>query len=65
MVVIRTLVALAVTAAVSMASPFQGLAKFTIPGPLAMNFGNKVVPQDNDVTRKSRRNPLLFLLVTK
>ncbi|KAK3398990.1 hypothetical protein B0T20DRAFT_352144 [Sordaria brevicollis] len=50
MVVLRTLAALAVTAAVSVANPLHASAKFSIPGPLAMNFGNKVVPQDTDVT---------------
>lgn len=59
MVVLRTLAALAVTAAASMASPLHGFAKFSIPGPLAMNFGNKVVPQDNDVTPVTALPPKL------
>ncbi|KAH7633617.1 hypothetical protein B0T09DRAFT_301845 [Sordaria sp. MPI-SDFR-AT-0083] len=49
MVVLRTLAALAMTAVASMACPNQRFSRFSIPGPLAMQIGDKVVPQDNDV----------------
>ncbi|KAK3950071.1 hypothetical protein QBC32DRAFT_186322, partial [Pseudoneurospora amorphoporcata] len=49
MVVLRTLAALAMTAVALMACPLQRFSRFSIPGPLAMKIGDKVVPQDNDV----------------
>ena len=62
MVVLRTVAALLATAAVSMAIPLQTLQMFSIPGPLAMHFGNKVVPQDTDVTRKSCQKAISALV---
>ncbi|KAK3351632.1 hypothetical protein B0H65DRAFT_127992 [Neurospora tetraspora] len=50
MVVLRTLAALAVTTVVSMASELPRFSRFSIPGHLAMHFGDKVVPGNKDVT---------------
>lgn len=63
MVVLRTLAALAVTTVVSMASELPRFSRFSIPGHLAMHFGDKVVPGNKDVTRKLYpKRHLLFLM---
>lgn len=66
MVVLRTLIALVATATVSMASPLHKSSWFSIPypsGSLAMHFGNKVVPHDINVIRKSCRKQHVLLLL--